>query len=343
MAARSQAFRLDALASALALEFEGDGALPITGIASLADAGPQDLSHYSSRSYLDALRDSHAGVVILKPDDRGLRSGPVLLAANPYLAYARASQHFLDANPPEPGVHRSAVVAPSAHVDASASIGPLAVVEDDARIEAGAKIGAGAFIGPACVVGPNSDVRPRAVLDRDVVLGARCVVHSGAVLGAEGFGFTPDERGQWQGIAQLGGVRLGDDVSVGAGTCIDRGALGDTVIGNGVKIDNLCQIGHNCQVGDHTLICGCVGVVGSTVIGKHCVMAGGSGIGGDQPVTLCDQVVVSAMTLISQSVDTPGVYSGATLHAPHGEWKRNALRQRQLHQMHQRLRRLERS
>lgn len=343
MAARKQRFRLEALADVLGLEFEGDPALPISGIASLADAGPEELSHYSSRSYLDALQSSRAGVVILKPDDRALRSGAVLLADNPYLAYARASQHFLDASPPEPGAHPTAVVAGSARIDPTAAIGALAIVEENACIEAGARIGAGAYIGPGCTVGPHSDVRPRAVLDRDVTLGARCVVHSSAVLGAEGFGFTPDERGQWQGIAQLGGVRLGDDVSIGAGTCIDRGALGDTVIGDGVKIDNLCQIGHNCRVGDHTLICGCVGVVGSTVIGKHCVMAGGSGIGGDQPVTLCDQVVVSAMTLISQSVDTPGVYSGATLHAPHGEWKRNAIRQRQLHQMHQRLRRLERS
>ncbi len=342
MRRRRVELRLEALAAALELSYEGDPGLMITGIAALKDAGPGDLSHYSSRSYLDALSGTAAAVVILRPDDRDLRDGAALLSANPYLAYARASQLFCEQSAPVPGVHPSAVVAATAQIDPEASVGALAVIGERVTVAAGAVIGAGASIGDDCVIGTHTRIQPRAVLDSDVQIGARGIVHSGAVLGAEGFGYTPDERGQWQAIAQLGGVRIGDDVSIGAGTCIDRGALGDTRIGNGVKIDNLCQIGHNCEIGDHTLICGCVGVVGSTTIGRHCVLAGGCGIGGDQPVTLCDQVVVSAMTLIAQSITEPGVYSGATLHAPHGEWKRNALRARQLDTLHQRLRKLER-
>ncbi|MEM1230032.1 MAG: UDP-3-O-(3-hydroxymyristoyl)glucosamine N-acyltransferase [Pseudomonadota bacterium] len=342
MRRRQVELSLQMLAAILDLRYEGDPERPVTGIAALKDAGPGDLSHYSSRSYLEALGATAAAVVILRPQDRALRDGPVLLSDNPYLAYARASQHFSEQSAPDPGVHPSAVVAARAEVDSAASVGALAVIGERATVAAGAVIGAGACIGDDCAVGPHSRIQPRAVLDSDVHVGARCIVHSGAVVGAEGFGYTPDERGQWQAIAQLGGVRIGDDVSIGAGTCIDRGALGDTRIGDGVKIDNLCQIGHNCDIGDHSLICGCVGIVGSTTIGRHCVLAGGCGIGGDQPVTLCDQVVVSAMTLISQSIAKPGVYSGATLHAPHGEWKRNALRARQLDTMHQRLRKLER-
>lgn len=335
-------FTLAQLAEQLALQLDGDGNIAINGLASLGVAQADQLSHFSSHAYAEDLRRSAAGAVILRAEDRALWSGAALIASNPYLGYARSTTLFQTPRALQPGIHPQAWVDPSAQVAAQAEIQAHASIGPRAQIAAGARIGRGAAIGADCIVGADSDIMPNATLDARVRTGVRCVVHSGAVIGAEGFGFTPDEQGRWQAIAQLGGVVLGDDVSIGANTTVDRGALEDTVIGQGVKIDNLCQIGHNCQIGDHTLICGCVGIVGSTTVGKHCVLAGGCGIGGDGPVTLCDQVVVSAMTLISQSIRQPGRYSGAVLHAPNRDWKRNALRFRGLDDMHKRLRRLER-
>jgi UDP-3-O-[3-hydroxymyristoyl] glucosamine N-acyltransferase len=176
---------------------------------------------------------------------------------------------------------------------------------------------------------------------RKVTLGARCVVHSGVVLGAAGFGFTPNVRGHYETIAQIGGVQIGTDVSIGANTAIDCGAIEDTVIGNGVKIDNQVQIGHNCRIGDHTIICGGAGMAGSTTIGKRCVLAGGCGIAGKSPIDLCDGVVVSVKTTISQSIDKPGIYSGGIVASEHKLWLRNALRFNSLGQLFARVKQLE--
>ncbi|MFK7914036.1 MAG: UDP-3-O-(3-hydroxymyristoyl)glucosamine N-acyltransferase [Pseudomonadales bacterium] len=335
-------FTLQQLAQRLELQLDGDGSLVLDGLASLGAAGAGQLSHYSSSAYADELKSSQAGAVILRSEDRAAWSGAALIATNPYLSYARSTQLFRPPRDVNPGVHSAASVHPEAEVHPQAEVQAHAWVGPRTRIAAGARIHSGAMVGADCVVGADCDVMPNATLDARVRVGDRCVIHSGAVIGAEGFGFTPDEQGHWQAIAQLGGVVLGDDVSIGANTTIDRGALEDTVVGTGVKIDNLCQIGHNCQIGDHTLICGCVGIVGSTTVGKHCVLAGGCGIGGDGPVSVCDQVIISAMTLISQSITKPGRYSGAVLHAPDSDWKRNALRFRGLDGMHKRLRQLER-
>lgn len=336
-------FTLSEIATRLSLEVDGDASIEITGIASLGAAGPQQLSHYSSSAYADDLATSRAGAVIVRPADRAQWSGAAVLTANPYLAYARATQLFCAPRVVVPGVDPLAFVDPTAVVDPTAEIQAYAAVGPRSRIAAGVCIGRGASVGTDCVVGEDSDIMPNATLDERVRTGRNCVVHSGAVVGAQGFGFTPDERGHWQAIAQLGGVVLGDAVSIGANTTIDRGALEDTVIGNGVKIDNLCQIGHNCHIGDHTLICGCVGIVGSTTVGRHCVLAGGCGIGGDGPISVCDQVVISAMTFVSQSITEPGTYSGAVLHAPSTDWKRTAIRLRGIDDMYKRLRRLERN
>jgi UDP-3-O-[3-hydroxymyristoyl] glucosamine N-acyltransferase len=184
---------------------------------------------------------------------------------------------------------------------------------------------------------------PNVVLYRAVRLGRRCIVHSGAVIGADGFGFTAAEDGHLEAIAQLGGVNVGDDVSIGACTSIDRGALDDTVIEEGVKIDNQVQIGHNCHIGAHSVVCGCVGIVGSTRIGRHCVLAGGVGIGGDRPIELCDRVVVSGMTHVSASIAEPGIYSGGVLHSRNRQWKKNALRFGRLDELHRRVAALERA
>lgn len=335
-------FTLGALADTLDVRLDGDPELPIGRLATLADAQPGDLSHCSSAAYRDQLATSKATAVILSADDRPLWPHAALVSDNPYLSYARASQLFAAARNRPVGDSRGQAIAADAVVDPSAILGPQVAVGTGAVIGPGVVLHAQAVVGAGCTVGRDSVIHARAVLVEGVRLGERCTIHSGAVLGASGFGFTPDERGHWVEIAQLGGVVVGNDVSIGANTTIDRGALSDTVIGDGVKIDNLCQIGHNTEIGAHTLICGCVGVVGSTKIGRHCVLAGGSGVGGDRPIELCDGVILSACCLVTQSVTVPGTYGSGTLHAPLGQWKRNALRFQQLDGMMRRVKRLER-
>jgi UDP-3-O-[3-hydroxymyristoyl] glucosamine N-acyltransferase len=301
------------------------------------------LSHLSSAAYRPHLATTRAAAVILREDDLSLWHGPALVVRNPYLTFARATQLFARSPDLDAGVHATADVHPSAQVGADARFGPGVVVAAGARIGPRVRLYANAVVGEDCEIGEDSLLMPNTVLYARVRLGARCVIHSGAVIGADGFGFTPDETGHLVAIAQLGGVTIGNDVSIGACTSIDRGALEDTVVEDGVKIDNQVQIGHNCHIGAHTVICGCVGIVGSTRIGRHCVLAGGVGIGGGAPIELCDRVVVSGMTHVSASITEPGVYSGGVLHGHNRQWKKNALRFQRLDELHRRLVRLERA
>ncbi|MGA0840902.1 MAG: UDP-3-O-(3-hydroxymyristoyl)glucosamine N-acyltransferase, partial [Pseudomonadales bacterium] len=241
-----------------------------------------------------------------------------------------------------PAAHGSSAVDATAEIAASAILAEGVVVGPRVRIGRRVRLHAHVVIGADCVLDEDVELMPHVVLYPGVRIGARTIVHAGAVLGSDGFGFAPDELGRLEPIAQLGGLSIGADVRIGASTTIDRGALGDTVIGEGVKIDNQVQIGHNCQIGAHTVICGCVGIVGSTTIGRHCVLAGGVGVGGDGPITICDRVVVSGMTHVSASIDTPGVYSGGVLHGPSRRWKRNALRFNELDALARRVAGLER-
>ncbi len=336
-------FTLAELADRLSARLVGDPAIRITGLGSLASAGPDDISHLSSPAYRRQLGTTRAGAVILAEKDLALWQGPALVVDDPYLAFARVSQLFARLPELPVGVDPIARVDPAATVSDSACIGPGAVVAAGARIGPRVRLYANAVVGEGCVVGEDSVLMANAVLYADVRMGARCTVHSSAVIGADGFGFAPDGSGRLHPIAQLGGVVLGDDVSVGACSTIDRGAIDDTVIEDGVKIDNQVQIGHNCHIGAHTVICGCVGIVGSTRVGRHCVLAGGVGVGGDGPIELCDRVVVSGMTHVSASITEPGVYSGGVLHAPGRQWKRNALRFQRLDDLSRRVTRLERA
>ncbi len=317
-------FTLAELAQKLDAELIGDPNLRVRGLGSLETAEPHQLSHLSSATYRPALAATRAGAVLLKPEDAEACPVPALVCSNPYLAFARASQLFSEPDLP-PGIHPTASVHPSASVDQTARIGAYTIVGAD------------------CVIGPDVLIHGHVVLYSDVWLGARTVVHSGAVLGADGFGFAPDENGHLHAIAQLGGLRVGADVSIGANTTIDRGAIDPTVIEDGVKIDNQVQIGHNCHIGAHTVLCGCVGIAGSTRIGRHCVFAGGSGAGGDKPLEICDGVTVSAVTTITSSIDKPGVYSGSVLHNSRTAWKRNALHFQSLDKLAKRVRQLERA
>lgn len=338
----SAEYTLGELAVRLSARLVGDPGVRIRSIASLGSAGPGQLSHCSSAAYRAQLSASRAAAVILVEADLALWQGPALVATNPYLAFARATRLFAQRYELAPGIAPDATVDPGASVDPAAAIGPGVRVGARTRIGPGVRVHANAVIGEDCRIDQDAELMANVVLYPGVRVGARTVIHAGAIVGADGFGFTPDERGRLEAIAQLGGVEIGPDVSIGANTCIDRGALEDTVIGEGVKIDNQVQIGHNCHIGAHTVICGCVGIVGSTRIGRHCVLAGGVGIGGDAPIEICDRVVVSGMTHVSASIRTPGVYSGGVLHNTNRQWKRNALRFQQLDELSRRVARLER-
>jgi len=329
---------LGQLAEALGATLKGPEALQITGLATLQEAGPGQLSFLANPQYRKYLDNCQAGAVLLKAADAESFAGNALIVADPYQAYARIS-HLFDPKPKAvAGIHPSAVVAGDAQVDASASIGPFAVIESGARIEADVCIGAHCFIGARCVVGEGGWLAPRVTLYHDVVIGKRVVIQSGAVIGGEGFGFA-NEKGIWRKIAQIGGVTIGDDVEIGVNTAVDRGALSDTRIGDGVKLDNQIQIAHNVQIGDHTAMAACVGISGSTRIGKHCMLAGGVGLVGH--IDICDNVFVSGMTMVTRSITEPGSYSSGTAMQPLADWRKSAARIRQLDDMAKRLQQLE--
>ena len=329
---------LGQLAEAIGAELKGPEALEITGLATLQEAVSGQLSFLANKQYRKFLDDSTASAVLLKAEDAEGFAGNALIVADPYLAYARIS-HLFDPKPKAvAGIHPSAVVAEDAQVDASASIGPFAVIESGAHIGANVTVGAHCFIGARCLIGEGGWLAPRVTLYHDVTIGKRVVIQSGAVIGGEGFGFA-NEKGVWRKIAQIGGVTLGDDVEIGVNTAVDRGALSDTRIGDGVKLDNQIQIAHNVQVGDHTAMAACVGISGSTRIGKHCMIAGGVGMVGH--IDVCDNVFVSGMTMVTRSITEAGGYSSGTAMQPLAEWRKSAARIRQLDEMSKRLQQLE--
>lgn len=337
------AVTLSELATLVGGEVSGDNDLVITGLGSLATAQVGELSHLSSPVYKPHLPTTQACCVLVKQEDLVDCPCAAIVVDNPYLSFARASQLFQRVESLAGPRHPNAVIDSTAIIHASASIGPNVVIGERTHIAANVKLHANCVIGDDCILEENVELKPNVTLYSRVSLGARTVVHSGAVIGADGFGFTPDEKGHWQGIAQIGGVRVGTDVSIGACTCIDRGAIDDTVIEDGVQIDNQVQIGHNCRVGAHSLLCGMVGFAGSTTVGSHCVFGGRSGAGGDHPVDVCDGVMVSSCTVLSQSVDQPGIYSGSVIFEEHKKWRRNALRTHALDALFKRVKKLEKT
>jgi UDP-3-O-[3-hydroxymyristoyl] glucosamine N-acyltransferase len=316
--------RLGSIVEALQGEFFGDPEWPITGLAPLESAGPGDLSFLSNPKYQQQLAASKAACVIVGPAMReaAIARGACIVADQPYLYFARLTQLWKKQLPRSPGprLHPSAVIDPAAFVDPSAAVGPLCVVERGARIGAG------------------SVLKSRVTVGEDCVVGERCILHSGVVLGADGFGFAPNE-GAWEKIEQLGAVQIGNDVEIGANTCIDRGALADTVIGDGVKLDNLIQIGHNVQIGAHTAMAGCAGVAGSAVIGAHCTVGGGAIVLGH--LSLADHVHISAASVVMRSIHRPGQYTGLFPIDENAAWEKNAATVKQLHSLRERIKALE--
>ncbi|TCD23959.1 UDP-3-O-(3-hydroxymyristoyl)glucosamine N-acyltransferase [Pseudomonas sp. IC_126] len=331
-------YTLGELAEQLGATLRGDAAQPVSGLATLQDAGPQQLSFLANAQYRKFLENSRAGAVLLTPKDAEDYSGNALLIDNPYLAYARVSHLFETRPKAASGIHPSAIIDPSAQVDPSASIGAQVVIEADAWIGADVVIGAHSFIGARSCVGAGGRLASRVTLCHDVRIGERVVIQPGAVIGGEGFGFA-NEKGSWEKIAQLGGVRIGDDVEIGANTTIDRGALSDTIIGNGVKLDNQIMIAHNVQIGENTAVAGCAGISGSTKIGRNCMLAGGVGLVGH--IEICDNVFITGMTMVTRSITEPGSYSSGTAMQPAAEWRKSAARIRHLDDMARRLQQVE--
>jgi UDP-3-O-[3-hydroxymyristoyl] glucosamine N-acyltransferase len=320
-------YTLAQLAERFALDLGGDASHEIRRVATLAQAGPDALAFLANPRYRRELAQTGAGAVLLHPDEATHYTGNALLSRNPYADYARIAALF-DAPVAAPaGIHPSAVVDPSAEVDPTASIGPLVAIGARSRIHAGVTIGAGSVIGEDCEVGPGSRLVARVTLVLRVRLGRRVLVHPGAVLGADGFGLAQD-RGHWLKVPQLGGVLVGDDCEIGANTTIDRGALDDTVLEDDVRLDNQIQIGHNVVIGAHTAMAGCSAVAGSTRIGRQCLIAGGVGIAGH--LRIGDRVTLTAMSLVTRSIEGPGEYSSGLPIQDSRTWRRNAARFRQL-------------
>jgi UDP-3-O-[3-hydroxymyristoyl] glucosamine N-acyltransferase len=321
----------------------GDPARVVQRIASLAAAGPDDLSFVSHARYAQHIDSTRAGVLIVAPAllEQARQRGDCIEAADPYLYYARLTQWWKArevAADAAWGVHATALVDPTAVLEAGISVGPFAVVQAGAHLGAACQIGAHAVVERRARIGAGTRLAPGVVFGHDCAIGARGLLHAGVVIGADGFGFAP-HQGEWVKIEQLGAVRIGNDVEIGANSCIDRGALEDTVIEDGVKLDNLIQIGHNVHVGAHTAMAGCVGVAGSARIGAHCTVGGGAVVLGH--LTLADHVHISAASVVMRSILQPGQYSGVFPIDDNKSWEKNAATLRQLHRLRERLKALE--
>ena len=324
----------------------GDPNIGVSAIAPLADAGATHISFLSNSKLRALAAQSQAAALIVTPNDdatvAATYEGARIVTPNPYAYFARVAQYFaaLDAFVPAPGIDPSASVHPDAIIDPSAHIGPKVTVEAGARIGADVVIGAGCFIGRDAVIGAGCHFFANATFHARCVIGARGVLHSGAVIGTDGFGFA-NEGGVYIKIPQTGRVVIGDDVDIGANTCIDRGALADTVIEDGVKLDNQIQIGHNCRIGAHTAMAGCVGVAGSAIIGKYCTFGGAAMVLGH--LTIADKVHISSGSMVSRSILEPGQYTGFYPLAKNAEWEKSAAIVRNLATMREKIRALEKT
>ncbi|MBJ7574276.1 UDP-3-O-(3-hydroxymyristoyl)glucosamine N-acyltransferase [Luteimonas sp. MC1828] len=327
-----------ALAERFGLVLRGDGETEVDAVATLSGAGPRQLSFLSNPRYRSQLAGSAAGVVVVGEADADGLGRTLLVARDPYVAFAHIAALFDPPQAPRPGVHASAVVEAGARIDPSAEIGPLAFIGERSVVGAGAIVGPGCVVGEDCVVGAGSRLVARVTLVRRVRLGERVLIHPGAVLGADGFGLAMD-GGRWIKVPQQGGVVVGDDCEIGANTTIDRGAIEDTVLEDDVRLDNQIQVGHNVRIGAHTAMAGCVAVAGSAVIGRYCLVGGGAGIVGH--ITVCDRVVITAMALVTSSIDAPGEYSSGTPLMDNRSWRKSAARFRQLDALARQVQRLD--
>ena len=316
------ALTLSEIATRLGGRVAGDAGARVSQVGSLEHAAAGEITFLASPKHRAKLAATRASAVILSQESEDLTSLPRIVCDSPYLYFARVSQLFNPRTAQAPGVHASAVIG------------------KDVKLGEGVSIGAGCVIGDGVSIGSDSCLYPRVVVYHGCTLGERVILHAGAVIGADGFGLAQDDAGGWVKIPQIGTVRIGDDVEVGANTTIDRGALDDTVIEQGVKLDNQIQIGHNCRIGAHTAMAGCAAVAGSTHIGRHCTFGGAAMILGH--LTIVDHVNVSACTVISRSIRKPGTYTGIYPFDDNASWAKNTALVRHLAKLAERVRALER-
>lgn len=329
---------LAAIAERLGLTVLGDADGLIDRLSPLERAGPADLSFVSKPAFLPLLTASEAGAVIIKEEWLEHWSGPCIVSADPYLSFAHAT-HLFDNRPKPAGqIHPSAVISPSAEIASDVTIDAGVVVEAGAILGEGVWLGANSFIGQNSQIGGFTRIYPGVVIYHDVTIGTHCTLHGNAVIGADGFGFAPSEAG-WVKIMQLGGVRIGDRVEIGASTTVDRGALGDTIIDDNVLLDDQVHVAHNVHIGARTGIAACTGIAGSTVIGQDCALAGMVGVGDHLVIT--DNVHVHGQGRVTRSLKTPGSYASGTAIQPFRDWSKNAVRFDQLADMAKRLKLLE--
>jgi UDP-3-O-[3-hydroxymyristoyl] glucosamine N-acyltransferase len=338
--------RLGQLVESLGGRLIGSPDYLVTGMAALETANAQHITFLSNSKLRTLAEKSAAGALILSESDHLLVSnsyqGARIITANPYAYFARAAQHFVKLNTPAitPGIHASAIVDSSARIAATATIAANVTIEAEVEIGEHCVIGAGSFVGRGARIGIGTIFHPQVTFLADCHIGERGVIQSGAVIGSDGFGFANDQ-GEWIRIPQTGGVRIGHDVDIGANTTIDRGALDNTVIEDGVKLDNQIQIAHNCVIGAHTAMAGCVGVAGSAKIGKHCTFGGAAMVLGH--LTITDHVHVSSGSLVSRSIHEAGQYTGFYPLAKNADWEKTAAIVRNLEDMRNRLRELEKN
>jgi len=310
-------WRLADLAQAIQAELIGDGETQLSGVATLERAEPHQLTFLANPRYRPQLAITRAGAVIVGESDRNGTQVARLVVRNPYASYARAAQLLHPEDRPAPGIHPTAVIDPSASIAPDCSIGPYTTIGAGAQVHAGVVLGAGVRIGREVTIGASTRLHDGVTVYNSCEMGRACILHSGVVIGADGFGMAWSGS-EWIKIPQIGRVVIGNEVEIGANTTIDRGALDDTVIEDGVKLDNLIQIAHNVRIGAHTVIAGCTGISGSTHIGKGCRIGGGVGIVGH--VEICDGTTVSGFSLITKSITEPGVYTSSIPSQPHRTW-----------------------
>lgn len=320
-------YSLGELAVRFGLGLRGEPDLRVSRVATLSHAGRGALSFLANPRYRRQMQSTHATAVLVAAEHAVDCPVAALIDPNPYLAYARIADLLHPQAPAAAGIHASAVVAAGTRIPASATVGPLVVIEDD--VEMGERV----FVGPGCVVqrgariGADSHLMTRVNLYPGVRIGQRCILHAGVVVGADGFGFAPNS-GTWVKVPQVGSVLIGDDVEIGANTTIDRGAIDDTVVEDGVKLDNQIQVGHNVSIGAHSAIAGCVGISGSTSIGRRCMIGGGVGIAGH--LSIGDDVVVTGVSLVTTSLKAGGSYSSGMPAVETRKWRRMVAQLRRL-------------
>ncbi|MEE4376861.1 MAG: UDP-3-O-(3-hydroxymyristoyl)glucosamine N-acyltransferase [Candidatus Competibacteraceae bacterium] len=312
----------------------GDVATPVTGVATLQSAKPGQISFLINPRYRQYLSNTQASAVILSQRDADSCCVPMLVTDNPHVVYAHVAALFAPAPPTTRGIHPTACVSPTAQIADATWIGPHSVVEAGAVLEEGVIVGPHCVVGEFAVLGSNTRLVASVTVCHGVRLGQRVLVHPGAVIGSDGFGLAND-HGQWVKIPQLGGVQVGDDVEIGANTTVDRGTLEDTIIEQGVKLDNQIQIAHNVRIGAHSALAGCVGIAGSARIGRHCVLGGGVGVAGH--LDIADHVQITGMSLVTDSLTEAGVYSSSLPVQPHRRWNKISARLRQLDGLARRL------